>query len=165
MKITLAPPLPTNEGHSSRVQLELKDLPGHSAVTIRLAPQTFITPEGVGASLIMQLEANNARLYLPSRPKHPCLLLQRCSRQWEMPASSHLHDYLQGYCSPRLGVCAGQSFSLVYTIGYKTSSSSSTLCLLNFFIFLSEKPMYSYGKSHIQFPEISGWAEDGLIGH
>lgn len=25
-------------------------------------------------------------------------------------------------------------------------------------------PIYSYGKSHIEFPEVSEWAEDGFIG-
>lgn len=49
-RISPLPLLPTNEEHSSRAGLELKDLP---AVTMRLGPQTLITWGSVGATLIM----------------------------------------------------------------------------------------------------------------
>lgn len=52
-RISPLPLLPTNEEHSSRAGLELKDLPEHSAVTMRLGPHTLITWGSVGASLIM----------------------------------------------------------------------------------------------------------------
>lgn len=136
-RISPLPPLPTNEGHTSRVGLELKDLPGHSAVTMRLEPQTLITWGSVGASLIMKLNTNNTRLYLPFRRKHPYLLLQKCSRQWETPISSCLCDSLQGCCSPRPDVCAGWSFSLAYyTTSYKIS------ILLYIFYFMPLKLFY-----------------------
>lgn len=54
--------LPTNEECSSRGEMESKELPGHSAMTIGLTPNPDYTGEYFpycGTSLIMQLKANN----------------------------------------------------------------------------------------------------------
>lgn len=64
-------------------------------MTIRLGPQNLLALGVVVASLITQLKTKNKGCVSSPEPRHPCLQLQKCSRQREMAASPCLQGCLR----------------------------------------------------------------------